>query len=58
MDIRQIRRAIGELDVERPTDMKIAIILEAIVDRLDAIEARANRAANTASCLANGIQPD
>lgn len=40
------------------TTSRLLDILQAMNERMDAIERTASTAANTASCLANGIQPD
>jgi len=40
------------------TTSRILDILQAVNERMDAIELLASHAANVAGCLANGIKPD
>lgn len=60
--IRELQDQIALFRVEpdyEPSDMlEVLNILSDTLAHLARIEATANRAANEASCLANGIQPD
>lgn len=38
--------------------LELSNIVAGLIDEVKRIDAQASRAANTASCLANGIQPD
>ena len=58
---RQIHDMIQTFDMGASPEMiasRLLDILQCVNERMDAIENTASHAANTASCLANGINPD
>jgi len=60
MDLHEIKRRIELLRCE-PAEgaiAELATLLDALVDNVLRIDSAARAAANTASCLANGIVPD
>jgi hypothetical protein len=58
--LTELENRIGALRTDPTTESldEIVDVLQAIVTELKRIDGMAYRAANTASCLANGIQPD
>lgn len=58
--LEELRERIDHVGLE-PTDAnmdRILTILGALVEHVERIDRTAQKANNTASCLANGIQPD
>lgn len=55
---QEIREMINEVPLDSRGVDRLATICVALCDKIDSLERSIYRAANEASCLANGIIPD